>query len=138
MPGELELTALARRKCHPSDSKTPRITREDGAKYLQELPGWTLMENQIDKEYKFKNYLDGVEFAYSLGKTAEEENHHPDILIKWRRVKVMLTTHAIKGLSENDFIMAAKADEIQRKLEFKHIALLLYERRKSKATKDLS
>jgi 4a-hydroxytetrahydrobiopterin dehydratase len=126
------LTALARRKCHPSDGKTPRITREDAEKYLQELPDWTLTENQIDKEYKFKNYLDGLEFAYSLGKTAEEENHHPDILIKWRRVKVMLTTHAIKGLSENDFIIAAKADEIHRKLQFRHIALLLYERRKSK------
>jgi 4a-hydroxytetrahydrobiopterin dehydratase len=138
MLGELELTALARRKCLPSDSKTPRITRDDAEKYLRELPDWMLGENQIDKEYKFKNYLDGVEFAYSLGKTAEDENHHPDILIKWRRVKVMLTTHAIKGLSENDFIMAAKADEIHRKLQFRHIALLLYERRKSRTTNDLS
>jgi 4a-hydroxytetrahydrobiopterin dehydratase len=134
----LELIALARRKCQPSDSRTPRITKDEAEKYLRELPGWTLSENQIDREYSFKNYLDGVEFAYSLGKTAEDENHHPDILIKWRKVKVMLTTHAIKGLSENDFIMAAKADEIHKKLQFKHIALLLYERRKSKATRGLS
>jgi 4a-hydroxytetrahydrobiopterin dehydratase len=138
MSGELELTTLARRKCHPRDSKMQRITKDDAEKYLRELPDWTLSENQIDKEYKFKNYLEGVEFAYSLGKTAEDENHHPDILIKWRRVKVMLTTHDIKGLSENDFIMAAKADEIHRKLQFRHIALLLYERRKSRATNDLS
>jgi 4a-hydroxytetrahydrobiopterin dehydratase len=123
------LTALEHKKCLPSDGKTPRVTGEDAQRYLRELPGWALSENQIDKEFRFSNYLDGVEFAYSLGKTAEEEDHHPDIIIKWRRVKVILTTHAIKGLSENDFIMAAKAEEIYRRLQFAQIALLLYERR---------
>ena len=138
MLGETQLTSLAHRKCVPCDGKTPPITKEDAQKYLQELPGWTLNDKQIDKEFKFKAYLDGVEFAYSLGKTAENEDHHPDILIKWRRVKVTLTTHAIKGLSENDFIMAAKAEEIYRKLQFRHIALLLYEKRRSKVIKNLS
>ena len=71
-----------------------------------------LDDGRIVKEFKFRSYLDGLEFAYSLGKTAEEEDHHPDILIKWRRVRVTLTTHAIKGLSENDFIIAAKAEAI--------------------------
>jgi len=122
------LTSLAHRKCVACDGKAPPMTKEDAQKYLQELPGWTLNDNQIDKEFKFKAYLDGVEFAYSLGKTAEEEDHHTDILIKWRRVKVTLTTHAIKGLSANDFIMAAKAEEILKKLQFRQIALLLYER----------
>jgi 4a-hydroxytetrahydrobiopterin dehydratase len=130
MRGELELTTLAHKKCVACDGRTLRIAGEDAQEYLRELPGWTLSENQIEKEFKFKTYLDGVEFTYSLGKTAEEEGHHPDILVKWRRVKVILTTHAIKGLSENDFIMAARADEIYRKLEFRQIALLLYERRK--------
>jgi 4a-hydroxytetrahydrobiopterin dehydratase len=130
------LTSLALRKCIPCDGKTQPITKEDAQKYLQGLPGWTLDDNQIDKEFKFKAYLDGVEFACSLGKTAEKEDHHPDILIKWRRVT--LTTHAIKGLSENDFIMAAKAEEIYRKLQFRHIALLLYEKGRSKMIKDLS
>jgi 4a-hydroxytetrahydrobiopterin dehydratase len=130
MLGELELTALAHKKCVPCDGKTLRITGEDAQKYLRELPGWTLSENQIDKEFKFKAYLDGVEFAYSLGRTAEEEDHHPDILIKWRRVKVILTTHAIKGLSENDFIMAAKAEEIYRKLQFSPSTLRKKENKK--------
>jgi len=138
MLGEMQLSSLAHRKCVPCDGKTPPIIKEDAQKYLQELPGWTQNDNQIDKEFKFKAYLDGVEFAYSLGKTAENEDHHPDILIKWRRVKVTLTTHAIKGLSENDFIMAAKAEEIYRKLQFRHIALLLYEKRRSKVIKNLS
>ena len=90
------------------------MPKETAEKYLHDLPGWTLVDNRIEKEYRFKSYLDGLEFAYSLGKTAEQEDHHPDILVRWRRVKVTLTTHAIKGLSENDFIMAAKADELYR------------------------
>jgi 4a-hydroxytetrahydrobiopterin dehydratase len=91
------------------------MPKEDAQRYLEQIPGWTLADDHIVKEFKFKNYLDGLEFAYSLGKIAEEEDHHPDIVIKWKRVRVTLTTHDIKGLSENDFIIAAKADEICRK-----------------------
>lgn len=69
-----------------------------------------MIDNRIEKDYRFKSYLDGLNFAYALGRIAEEENHHPDIMVKWRRVKISLSTHAIKGLSENDFIMAAKAE----------------------------
>lgn len=86
------------------------MSREEAEKYLKELQGWSLVESRIEKEFKFPSYLKGLEFAYSIGKIAEQEQHHPDILIKWRKVKITLTTHAIKGLSENDFIMAAKAD----------------------------
>jgi len=88
------------------------MSRAQAEKYMPEIPGWTLYDDRIEKEYRFSRYLDGLEFAYQLGKIAEEQDHHPDILIKWRRVKVTLTTHAIKGLSTNDFIMAAKAEEI--------------------------
>lgn len=86
------------------------MSREEADKYLKELQSWSLVENRIEKEFKFPSYLNGLEFAYGIGKIAEQEQHHPDILIKWRKVKITLTTHAIKGLSENDFIMAAKAD----------------------------
>ena len=82
---------------------------------MQEIPDWILAEDHIAKEFKFRRYLDGLEFAHSLGKTAEEEGHHTDILVKYRRVKVTLSTHAIKGLSENDFILAAKAEQIYKK-----------------------
>jgi 4a-hydroxytetrahydrobiopterin dehydratase len=91
------------------------MSKEAAQVYLQEIPRWMLDDDRIVKEFKFRSYLDGLEFAYSLGKTAEEEDHHPDILIKWRRVKVTSTTHAIKGLSENDFIIAAKAEVIYAK-----------------------
>ncbi len=93
------------------------MPKDQAEKLLKSIPGWTLVDNTLVKEYKFKEYLQGLEFAYSLGKTAEQEDHHPDILIKWRRVQVFLTTHNIKGLSDNDFIMAAKADEEYKKLQ---------------------
>lgn len=101
---------LALKKCVPCEGGTPPMSREEAEKYLKELQDWSLVENRIEKEFKFPSYLKSLEFAYGIGKIAEQEQHHPDILIKWKRVKITLTTHAIKGLSENDFIMAAKAD----------------------------
>jgi 4a-hydroxytetrahydrobiopterin dehydratase len=77
---------------------------------LRPLSGWVNLDGKIKKEFRFKSYLAGLEFAYSLGKIAESENHHPDLYIGWRRVTVEWSTHAIEGLSPNDFIMAAKSD----------------------------
>ncbi len=86
------------------------MTGEEAGPLLQELPGWVLIDGSIEKVFRFKSYLAGLEFAYSLGKIAENQDHHPDMLVNWRRVRVTLSTHVIKGLSMNDFIMAAKAD----------------------------
>jgi len=88
----------------------PPMTRREAAELLQVLKGWTLLNGAIEKEFPFTSYLDGLDFAYSVGKIAEEQDHHPDILIKWRRVKLTLSTHSVKGLSENDFIVAAKSE----------------------------
>ena len=112
---EMELVALSRGKCVPYGSKTMPMRRKDARNYLQHLQGWALAEDNILREFKFKNYLAGLKFTYSLGKAAEKENHHPDILVKWKRVRVTLTTHDIKGLSLNDFIMASKAEKIYRR-----------------------
>jgi 4a-hydroxytetrahydrobiopterin dehydratase len=86
------------------------MSREEAESYLQALPSWTLSEASIEKVFRFKSYKDGLDFAYAVGKIAEEQDHHPDILIKWRRVKLTLSTHVIKGLSQNDFIIAAKLE----------------------------
>ena len=112
---QMGLVELARRKCVSYNSKTPPMNRVDVHKYLQQLDGWTLAGHNIFREFEFRDYLEGLKFAYSLGKIAEKENHHPDILVKWKKVRVTLSTHDIKGLSENDFIMAAKAEEIRMK-----------------------
>jgi 4a-hydroxytetrahydrobiopterin dehydratase len=100
---------LASGKCVPCDSAKP-FTVEEASERLRDLPGWVLQSGSIQKEFRFKSYLGGLEFAYSLGKIAELENHHPDLFVGWRRVRVVLSTHAIKGLSQNDFVMAAKSE----------------------------
>ena len=86
------------------------MTRQEVGQYMRSLPGWNLVDGSIEKEFRFRSYLDGLAFANEIGKIAEEQNHHPDILIKWRRVKLTLSTHSVKGLSENDFIVAAKSE----------------------------
>ena len=86
------------------------FTVDEAREALKPLSGWTIKGGTIEKEFRFKSYLGGLNFAYSLGKLAESENHHPDLFIAWRRVRVVLSTHAIKGLSQNDFVMAAKAE----------------------------
>ena len=101
---------LADRSCRPCKG-IPPLSAEHAEQYLTSLPGWRLLDNKIEREYKFKTYLEGLEFANKIGHIAEEQDHHPDILVEWRRVKLILTTHSIKGLSENDFIMAAKAEK---------------------------
>jgi 4a-hydroxytetrahydrobiopterin dehydratase len=105
---------LASEKCVPCGDAKP-LTTGEAEERLKDLPGWSLLSGSIQKEFRFKSYLEGLGFACSLGRIAEIENHHPDLLIGWRRVKVVLATHAIKGLSQNDFVMAAKSEtEYQR------------------------
>ena len=112
---------LASEKCVPCNDAKP-FTVEEVRERLKDLPGWSLQSGSIEKEFRFKSYVDGLEFAYSLGRIAEVENHHPDIFIGWRRIKVVLSTHAIKGLSQNDFIMAAKSEK-EYQAELAHSAL---------------
>jgi 4a-hydroxytetrahydrobiopterin dehydratase len=100
---------LASENCVPCIDAKP-FTVEEAGDRLKDLPGWVMESSSIQKEFRFKSYLAGLDFAYSVGKIAELENHHPDLFIGWRRVKVVFSTHAIKGLSQNDFVMAAKSE----------------------------
>ncbi len=86
------------------------MTRLEAESLLASLPGWSLTNSQIEKEFRFTSYMSGLDFAYAVGKIAEEQDHHPDMIVRWRRAKLILSTHVIKGLSMNDFIMAAKAE----------------------------
>ncbi len=104
----MSIQELAAKNSVPREGKP--MTRKEVEKLLQGLHGWTLHDDTIEKEFRFDSYLEGLDFAYSVGKIAEEQDHHPDILVKWRRVKLTLSTHSVKGLSENDFIVAAKSE----------------------------
>jgi 4a-hydroxytetrahydrobiopterin dehydratase len=103
---------LAEKRCKPCEGGLAPLNRVQAQEYLSRLTGWTLSEDgkAIRKEYKFKDFKEVIAFFNRIAQVAEEENHHPDLKIGYSRVGVRLSTHAIKGLSENDFILAAKFD----------------------------
>jgi 4a-hydroxytetrahydrobiopterin dehydratase len=104
--------SLHQKKCKPCEGRTPPLNIEQSNKLLTHIEGWNLKNVRIEKDFKFKNFKEAMNFANAIAELAESEGHHPAIYISWNRVKVTLTTHAIKGLSENDFILAAKIDRI--------------------------
>lgn len=93
---------------------TPPLKGDELKKYISLLGGeWLVInEHHIEKEFKFKNFSEALDFTNKAGLLAEKEEHHPDIFLSWGRVKITLWTHKIDGLSESDFIMAAKIDNI--------------------------
>ena len=102
---------LSRKKCIPCDYRTIPLPMDKINQYLKQLDGWILSNNIIEKEYLFSDYVTGLNFAYDLGKIAEAEGHHPEIIISWKRIRVILTTYIINALSKNDFVLASKFDE---------------------------
>jgi 4a-hydroxytetrahydrobiopterin dehydratase len=108
------MSDLASRKCQPCAAGTPALKGEDLKKLYGQLDGWTVVnEHHLEKEYRFKDFAEALAFVNRLGAVAEEEGHHPDIFLAWGRVSVTLWTHSIGGLSEGDFILAAKADTVR-------------------------
>jgi 4a-hydroxytetrahydrobiopterin dehydratase len=89
---------------------------EQLAKLVQQLGGqWKVVdEHHVEKEYRFKNFREALDFTNVLGEIAEQEGHHPDILLTWGKVGVVIYTHKIDGLTESDLILAAKYDEAAR------------------------
>ncbi len=103
---------LTKKKCIPCEGGVSPLTMQEAQNYLKNLNGWKLQNNCIEKEYTFPTYLEGLNFVHVVGQLAEEEGHHPDVFLGYKKVRITLTTHAISGLSENDFIVAAKIDAI--------------------------
>jgi 4a-hydroxytetrahydrobiopterin dehydratase len=104
---------LAQKKCVPCEGGVPRYSRAMAARQLESLDGWQLTDdgNRIRKQWVVKNFMAGLDFFNRVGQLAEAEGHHPDLHLEgYRKVAVELSTHAIGGLSENDFILAAKID----------------------------
>ena len=101
-------------KCKPCEGGTAPLTRKAYLPYLQQLEGWAIKEkSKIEREFKFKDFVEALRFVNAAGDISETEGHHPDILIHgWNKVKISLYTHSIGGLSINDFIVAAKIDKI--------------------------
>ena len=110
---------LAKKKCLPCENATPTALAEAEAQLVQ-LHGWQLTHNgqRIRKEWVVKNFLSGIDFFNRCAKVAEADEHHPDLHLEgYRNVAVELWTHEIGGLSENDFILAAKIDQLPIELK---------------------
>ena len=104
---------LCKRECIPCRGGIPPLKGEDLLRMARLLgPGWqTVEEHHLCREYEFGNFRQALDFTNRLGEIAEREGHHPDILLSWGRVQVTIFTHKIDGLTESDFILAAKYDE---------------------------
>lgn len=108
---------LLKKKCKACEDKSIKpFTRDEAEDYLAHTNGWVMNPEatQISKEYKFKDFIGAINFVERVADIAEMEGHHPDIHIFYNKVLLELSTHAIKGLSENDFILAAKIDAHNR------------------------
>src|SRR3989338_4268650 len=105
------MTDLIQKKCVPCEDQAP-LKEEEIKKYMEELKeGWEVLENKkIQKLFRFKDFKEVMVFVNKVADLAENEGHHPNITIDYSKVNIVIWTHAIGGLSENDFILAAKID----------------------------
>jgi len=112
------MNGLAGQSCIACRAGATLATAEEIAANMSQLPGWHLIEidgiQRLQKVFAFKNFAQALQFTDKVGSIAEQENHHPAILTEWGQVTVTWWTHIISGLHANDFIMAAKTDEIAR------------------------
>ena len=104
---------LHKQKCVPCEGGTPTLKPKQTKEYLNKTPKWKAIKNHhLYREFKFKDFKSAQKFSNKVGKISERENHHPDIFFGWGYCKIKIFTHAIKGLAESDFILAAKIDKI--------------------------
>ena len=106
------MSTLTGMKCRPLPAGTPALARTRIDTLLKEVPGWTYDGKAIAKDWSFKNYHQTMAFVNAVAWIAHREDHHPDMTVGYNRCRVEYVTHAINGLSENDFICAAKLDKL--------------------------
>jgi 4a-hydroxytetrahydrobiopterin dehydratase len=107
---------LASKKCVPCQGGVPPLKGQELAKLQEQLGGqWQVVnEHHLEKSYKFKNFREALDFVNRVGEVAEAEGHHPDIFLAWGKVKLTVWTHKIDGLTESDFVFAAKVDQCRK------------------------
>ena len=106
------MSDLANRKCVPCRGGVPPLKGDELTRLLAELDGWEVVdEHHLKKSYKFPDFREAQQFVNSVGEIAEEQGHHPDICFGWGHAEITIWTHKIDGLTESDFILAAKIDK---------------------------
>lgn len=107
------MNELASRECVPCRGGVPPLKGDEIAKLLSQLSGWEVVdEHHLKKVYKLSNFREALGFVNRVGDLAEEQGHHPDICFGWGRAEITIWTHKIDGLTESDFILAAKIDQL--------------------------
>ncbi len=106
---------LSEKHCVPCRGGVPPLSPEEVESYLEQVEGWSHREHHdIGKTFRFPDFAGALRFANRIGEVAESEGHHPDLLVAWGRVGVTIWTHKINGLTESDFILAARIDALPR------------------------
>lgn len=105
---------LTDKKCVACEGGIPPLTKAQIAEYQPQVPAWRVAADSLSimRDFTFKNFKEAITFADKVGDLAEEEGHHPVLTVRWGKVGIVLSTDAISGLSENDFILAAKVDRL--------------------------
>ena len=103
---------LTQKKCTPCEAGTPPLEQEKVNELLKDIQGWTLKEGRLFRKFKLRNFAEAIKFVNAVAEIAEHEGHHPDFCVHYNKVEIELWTHAINGLSENDFIVAAKINNL--------------------------
>ena len=106
---------LAKKRCIPCESGFPPLNYKEIHKYIKKVNGWDVKTNEkknyfIEKKFIFKNFVESQKFVNLICEISEKEDHHPDITFGWGYARIKIFTHAVEGLSENDFILASKID----------------------------
>ena len=104
---------LSERKCAPCEGESDVIAPDKARELSHQIPDWQLKERSLERTFEFSDFAEAMDFANEIADIAKMENHHPDLHISWGKVKVELSTHKIGGLSQNDFVVAAKIDRLQ-------------------------
>jgi 4a-hydroxytetrahydrobiopterin dehydratase len=110
------MNELAQLHCSPVEANTPRLNEHEISELIAKISGWQTYEKdgepRLEKVFRFKDFIQAVAFTDQVAQVANKEDHHPAILTEWGKVTVTWWTHKIKGLHQNDFIMAAKTDQL--------------------------
>jgi 4a-hydroxytetrahydrobiopterin dehydratase len=110
------MTELKHQKCEVAGPGSPQVTDAELEEFRSQVPDWSIIERddvkRLERVFQFKDFLTALDFTNKVGVIAEQEAHHPALLTEWGRVGVAWWTHSVDGLHRNDFIMAAKTDEI--------------------------
>ena len=104
---------LADKQCVPCRGEVPALKGQELERLHKSIPEWTIVnEHHLQREYRFPDFKQALAFVNRVGAVAEEQGHHPDILLTWGKAEITLWTHSVNGLTESDFIMAAKIDRL--------------------------